>query len=117
MQALTWPEYVRAVVGQDRQIDISEKTGIDTATISRWLKPRPDRSNTGVSSQTVLHFARGYRRPVLEALLVAGFVTEEEAGMRAPTGQAVLQISEMSNDELARLERDVSAEVRKRLAG
>lgn len=114
--ALTWPEYVASVVGADRNIDVADKTGIDTATISRWMKPRPGRP-TGVSCQTVLQFARGYRRPFMEALLVAGYVTEEEAGMKAPTGDGVLNLSMMTNAQLARVQRDVAAEVQKRLAG
>lgn len=79
---MTWREYVRQVVGGDRQVEISQRTGIDQGTISRWM--RQENGET-VSSRAVRLFALGYGRPVLEAFVVAGFLTEEEAGVKVPT--------------------------------
>jgi transcriptional regulator with XRE-family HTH domain len=79
---MDWIDYVRKVVGNDRQIDVARKTGIDQTTVSRWLA-----GGTGpqrISSQSVAKFARGYNRPVLEAFVVAGFLTAEEAGTPPP---------------------------------
>lgn len=98
---LTWSEYVNWVVGDDRQVEISAKTGIDQGTISRWRKDEPQQ----VSARSARAFALGYNRPVLEAFVVAGFLTESEAGMRPP-GKA--DLGSVSNERLA-------AEVRRRL--
>jgi len=98
---LTWAEYVNWVVGDDRQVEISAKTGIDQGTISRWRKEEPQ----AVSARSARAFALGYNRPVLEAFVVAEFLTEAEAGVRPP-GRPDLTV--VSNERLA-------AEVRRRL--
>lgn len=76
---MEWHEYVRQVVGTDRQVVVAQKTGIDQTTISRWLRPSGDAGR--ISSQNVAKFARGYSIPVLQAFVVAGFLTAEEAGI------------------------------------
>ena len=98
---LTWCEYVNWVVGEDRQVEISTKTGIDQGTISRWRKDEPQ----AVSARSARSFALGYGRPVLEAFVVAGFLTEAEAGVRPPRRA---DLGEISDERLA-------AEVRRRL--
>ena len=85
-----WADYVKSVAGTDTQAVIGQKTGVSAATISRWsvFAPKPE---------NVASFARAYRRPVLEAFIAAGFLTEEEAKQQpaAKTSSASL-----SNDEL-----------------
>lgn len=76
---MEWSTYVRRVIGTDKQVDVARKTGVDQTTISRWLNP--ERGAARISSQSVAAFARGYDRPVLEAFVVAGFLTEREAGI------------------------------------
>jgi transcriptional regulator with XRE-family HTH domain len=76
MQA--WAEYVRDVAGAERQIDIAARTGIDQTTISRWLKDEVQR----VTPRSVALFARGYDRPVLEAFVIAGLISSEDAQAR-----------------------------------
>lgn len=75
-----WGEYVRSVIGSARQVDVSERTGIDQTTISRWLS-RPNQAER-LSARSVAMFARAYDRPVIEAFMVAGFLTQEEADLR-----------------------------------
>lgn len=75
-----WRKYVRDIIGDDRQVDVSRKTGIDQATVSRWLREAPDGKPPSVSHQTVRAFALGYGRDVLEAFTVAGILSEEETG-------------------------------------
>jgi hypothetical protein len=99
---LTWGEYVNWVVGDDRQVVISAKTGVDQGTISRWRKAEPQ----AVSARSARAFALGYERPVLEAFVVAGFLTEAEAGVKPP-GKKV-DLDAISNERLI-------AEVRRRL--
>lgn len=78
---MQWSEFVRDVIGDDRQIDVAKKTGIDQTTISRWLNPEIGTTRR-ISSQSVAAFARGYGVPVLYAFVVAGFLDEEEAGVK-----------------------------------
>lgn len=77
---MEWRQYVEQVIGSDRQIDVARKTGVDQTTISRWLNPRE--KSIRLSSQAVAAFARGYDVPVLQAFVVAGFLTKEEANMK-----------------------------------
>lgn len=74
-----WSDYVRSVIGDDRQIDAAGKTGLDQTTISRWLNG----AQAGLP-ENVARFARGYGRDVLEAYLVAGFITPGD--VERPTG-------------------------------
>jgi len=74
-----WTEYVLAVVQPgERQVDIARRTGIDQTTVSRWLNGE----QRSITSTAVAKFARAYERPVLEAFIVAGFITEDEAGVK-----------------------------------
>lgn len=74
-----WRRYVRDIIGDDRQIDVSRKTGIDQATVSRWLRDVPGDKPPSISYQTVRAFALGYGRDVIEAFTVAGILSEEES--------------------------------------
>jgi transcriptional regulator with XRE-family HTH domain len=77
--ASQWTDYVQSVVEPgERQIDIAARTGIDQTTISRWLSG----DQKSITPRSVALFARGYGRPVLEAFVVAGFLTESEAGLK-----------------------------------
>lgn len=74
-----WIDYVRSVIEPgERQIDIAARTGIDQTTISRWLSGE----QKSITPRSVALFARGYGRPVLEGFVVAGFLTESEAGLK-----------------------------------
>lgn len=93
---LDWRTYVRQVIGDDRQSEVARKTGVDQTTVSRWLAG--DVSGTRrISSQSVAAFARGYGRPVLEAFVIAGFLTAEEADYKAPS---VLDLSVVDSKAL-----------------
>lgn len=69
---MTWWEYVQRIAGSATSSEISRRTGINQSSITRWQisSPRPE---------SVAAFARAYGRPVLEAFIAAGFLTEEEA--------------------------------------
>lgn len=77
---MEWRQYVEQVIGSDRQMDVARKTGVDQTTVSRWLNPKG--KSMRLSSQAVAAFARGYDVPVLQAFVVAGFLTKEEASMK-----------------------------------
>lgn len=75
-----WRRYVLDIIGDDRRVDVSKKTGIDQATVSRWLSEKPDDRPPSVSHQAARAFALAYGRSVLEAFTVAGILSEEESG-------------------------------------
>lgn len=73
----TWAEYVESVVAHEKSYaDAARHVGLDPATISRWVN-----GNGQITSRTVAIFARGYDLSVLEAFVIAGFLTRREAGM------------------------------------
>lgn len=76
---MDWPTYVRRTVGKgERQLDIAKRTGVDQTTISRWLSG----GSRSLTPATVAKFARGYDRPVVDAFVHAGLITEEDAQLR-----------------------------------
>jgi hypothetical protein len=101
-----WRAYVRQVAGDDRNADISRKTGIDQGIISRWLKA--DGNPPAVTPPTARAFAKGYGRPVLEAFTRAGILYEEETGISAeplPVDWAMVSDAELLAEVRRRLER------------
>lgn len=104
MRGMQWIEYVRRVIGDDRQVDVARKTGIDQTTISRWLSSEGTETKR-ISSQSVAAFARGYGLPVLEAFVIAGFLTEEEAGVQVVEAQLDTIPAETLLSELLRRQR------------
>jgi transcriptional regulator with XRE-family HTH domain/predicted GIY-YIG superfamily endonuclease len=69
-----WWDYVKDVTRGAQQSEIAEKTGITATTISRWKT-----AAHGTRPENVTAFARAYDRPVLEALVAAGFLSADEA--------------------------------------
>jgi hypothetical protein len=98
-----WRDYVLSITDGDPQVQIHQKTGIDTATISRWLNPNHTR-RPGVTPDTARKISAAYDRPVIEVLLHAGILSEEEAGMRADPPPALADIpTEVIVKDLRRL--------------
>lgn len=99
---MTWSDYVRHTIGTDQQVDAARRTRVDQTTISRWV-----RGGQAGRAENVVKFARAYQRPVLEALVVAGFISESEA-----RAQVTITKRENPSDEqlleliAARLRRD-----------
>lgn len=92
---MSWYDYVKAVVPDVPKKEIAAASGVDSSTVSRWssgLAPKPE---------DVAAFTRAYKRPVLEAFVAAGFLTEEEAGV-----QPVARL-DLSKVEVRRLLREV----------
>lgn len=73
LHAVTWWEYVQRIAGTSSPSEIGRRTGIGQSSIGRWDSSSP-------KPESVATFARTYERPVLEAFVAAGFLTEEEAG-------------------------------------
>ena len=93
---MSWWTYVADASGTESPKEMSARTGIDGPNFSRWKAghvPKVD---------LVAKFARAYRRPVLEAFIAAGFLTEDEAKVRPA---AAPDYSQLSNDKLLELVR------------
>jgi transcriptional regulator with XRE-family HTH domain len=74
-----WARYVRDVAGNLNQLEIAAKTGIAQSNVGRWLRGEP-----GIpKADSVVALARAFDRPPVEALVAAGYITEEEAGANA----------------------------------
>lgn len=85
-----------SVVDQnERQVDIARRSGLDQTTVSRWLNGE----NRSITPASVTKFARAYNRPVLEAFVVAGFLTQAEAGLKQ---NEVVDLSAIKNAQLVR---------------
>lgn len=80
-------------------------TGIDGPNFSKW------KAGHVPKVEVVARFARAYNRPVLEAFVAAGFLTEAEAEVK-PVGKP--DFSRLTNDELLEL---VSSRIRQRGGG
>lgn len=92
----SWTEYVRSVVGtNERQVDIARRSGLDQTTVSRWLNAE----TRSITPSSVAKFARAYDRPVLEAFVVAGFLTQAEAGLKQ---NEVVDLTGIKNAQLVR---------------
>lgn len=72
LSAMTWWQYVEHVTDKATQEAIARRVNVSTPTVSRWQGSTP-------KPETVAAFARAYSRPVLEAFIAAGFLTEEDA--------------------------------------
>lgn len=93
-----WWQYVTEVGQGDSQAQLARRTGLSSATVSRWQASDPQ-------PRSVAAFAVAYGRPVLEAFVAAGFLTEDQARAQVVRSDP----TQMSDDELL-------AEVRSRMA-
>ena len=86
---MSWINYVSSIAGDDSPSTIAKKINAYPSTVTRWGKTQP-------SPEAVVAFARAYSRPVIEAILAAGWITEEEARLRTRKSNA----SDLNNQEL-----------------
>lgn len=86
-----WWYYVRSVAGDDTQLQIAAKSGIDKYHPTRWKQGwRP-------AAEFVVAFAQAYNRSPLEALVEAEYLTEEQAALQRVE---ITDLSHASDDEL-----------------
>jgi transcriptional regulator with XRE-family HTH domain len=104
-----WWDYVARTAGPDAtQKDISERTGIEQSSISRWKL----RKNTP-NADAVVRFARAYGQSPLAALIAARYLDADEvAGVVEIVGTAT---SELSVSELVGQIRDLFGELQRRV--
>jgi hypothetical protein len=72
VNSVTWLEYVRKWSKRAADSDVAQPLGLANSTVGRW-------GRSGPSPAAVRAFAVHYDRPVLEAFLAAGFLTESQA--------------------------------------
>lgn len=93
MSTESWAEYVRRVTRNMTQAAAAELAGVNQAAIGRWIRGTTETPR----AESVIAFARALEQQPIQALVAAGFITEDEAPevvhMRAP-------ISDYSNEEL-----------------
>ncbi|MGI5274679.1 helix-turn-helix domain-containing protein [Nonomuraea sp. CA-218870] len=95
---MRWWDYVSRVAGATATpSEIARRVGLTPSSVTRWQISTP-------KPETAAAFARAYGRPVIEALIAAGVVTAEEAGVR----EVAADLSSIPIDDLL-------AEIRKRV--
>ena len=67
-----WWSYVQRVSAHGTNKDIAEAAQMDASTVTRWKQGDTPRA------ETVVAFARAYQRSPQEALIAAGYLTEDD---------------------------------------
>lgn len=104
---MSWAQYVTEVSGGEVNRVIAQKIDLTEPSVARWRNGAtkvPD-------AMAAARFARAYGRPVLEAFIAAGFITEAEAGAR-PAGRP--SVADLTDDQLLE---EISGRLRGRKAG
>jgi len=99
----SWWEYVQRISVGAPNKDIADKAGLDASAISRWKK-----HGEQPTAQSVVAFARGYNRPAIEAMIAAGYLTDDDLIIMGSV-PLVRSISEVPDSEFI-------AEMQRRLA-
>lgn len=86
---MRWWSYVTQVSGGN-QTEIAYKVGVSVPSVSRWRTSAP-------KPQNVVAFARAYDRPVIEAFIAAGYLTEADAQQKVVVDR---KASDLSDSEL-----------------
>lgn len=94
MEQSRWWNYVRDVIGDTTAKDVADHVGIDKSNVTRW------KQGSKPAVEFVLKFARAYGVNVLNALVEAGFITNEEAGTLEVQIGKTAAISKASSAEL-----------------
>lgn len=76
MKETRWWKFVQDLIGQDTYRDAARKAGFDQSAFSRWKR------GAVADPAFVLKLARAYNTNVLNALVEAEFITEEEAQLK-----------------------------------
>lgn len=94
---MTWWEYVQQKAQGATQAEIAEKTGIAQSSVARWRTVSP-------KSDNAVAFAHAYKRPVLEALIAAGVITEQDAQItEAPQDLTKVELEDLLSEALRRV--------------
>ena len=98
MSKTPWWDYVQTVTNGASGREIANTADFDPSSISRWKRGDPPRWDF------VIKFARAYNRNVIEALVMADMITDEEAGLReVKVGVDDLTTEELLDEALRRI--------------
>lgn len=75
-EQMRWSTYIDATSGGAKNSEIARRVGVDPATVGRWRTGMTD-----PNPRQVVAYARAFDRPSVEALIAAGYITAEEAGV------------------------------------
>lgn len=89
MTETRWWKYVQKVIGEDTARVAATRAGFDKSAFTRW------KNGARADPEFVLKLARAYNRNVLEALVEAEFITEDEARLQqvAPEKEEILRLA------------------------
>lgn len=92
MSPTRWWDYIEPIIGDMTMRDAANKAGFNQSAFTRW------KGGAKADPEFVVKFARAFNLNVLEALVAAEFITEEEAALTtvAPT----LDLSQVDAQEL-----------------
>jgi len=91
MSTSKWWAYVQSITGDVAHTQIADTAGFDKSVLTRWKQgSRP-------AVEFAVSFARAYKRPPVEALAAAGYITEAEANVR----EVKVRVDEIGTVELA----------------
>lgn len=88
-----WWRYLQELMGGQTQLEAARFIGISKSNITRW------KDGARAAPDFVVKVARAYNANVLEALVEAEFITEEEAQLREINVGGVT-LSDSTNEEL-----------------
>ena len=75
MTQTRWWTYLRGLMGNDNATEAAKKSDISSSNFTRWKK------GARADPDFVVKIARAYNTNVLEALVAAEFITDEEAAL------------------------------------
>lgn len=93
MTETRWWKYLQNLMGDQSQLEAATFIGISKSNITRW------KDGARVAPDFVVKVARAYNANVLEALVAAEFITEEEADLRE-VRVGGLRLVDASHEEL-----------------
>ncbi|MGX7906689.1 helix-turn-helix domain-containing protein [Corynebacterium propinquum] len=93
MNDTRWWKYIQKLMGDQTQLEAARFIGISKSNITRW------KDGARAAPDFVVKVARAYNANVLEALVEAEFITEEEAQLREINVGGVT-LSDSTNEEL-----------------
>ena len=92
MTETRWGKYLSHLMGTDNATEAAKKSGISSSNFTRWKK------GARADPDFVVKIARSYNSNVLEALVAAEFITDEEAALT--TISPTLNLSEVDSAAL-----------------
>jgi len=96
--SMTWYTWLDRISHDDNPTTIARRIKTPASTVTRW------RDGSTPSPTQAAAVARAYGRPVLEAFVAAGFLTEQEARVR-PTKPSDLTAHELLDELRVRINR------------